>query len=65
MVWKKVEKSAVKRNRIKRIFKSAFLNILKKEIFLWNFLFIPSINTLNKKSFQIEKEIFNLFKKIF
>jgi len=64
IVSKKVAKLAVDRNRIKRIFRSALVKVVKTYDIKWNLVFLPSANTLNKKSSEIEIEIEKKFKNI-
>lgn len=65
IVSKKISKLAVKRNRLKRIFRSATEKILKEENNLkWNFIFFPFENALEKKSSDLENFIKKIFEKI-
>lgn len=61
IVSKKNIKLAVNRNRTKRIFRSAIIEILKEYKITWSIIFLPSANTLNKKSSEIKTQIKKAF----
>lgn len=60
IVSKKIDKRAVIRNRIKRIFRQAIINVLKRLDNLnikWYLVFFPRSNTVDMKSIDLENEI--------
>lgn len=64
VVSKKISKSAVERNRVKRIFRAAIREKLKEHKVKWSLVFLPSANTLGLKSIDIEKEIWKKLKSL-
>ena len=65
IVNKKNNTLATNRNRIKRIFRSAICNVLKKTKWIkWSLVFFPHPSTLSLKSSDLEAQISNVFNKI-
>ncbi len=65
VVSKKVSKSAVSRNRIRRVFYSAIKNSLPKQAKGVVFVFYLKSEALQAKQKDFEKEIRNVFNKFF
>lgn len=68
IVSKKISKLAVKRNRLKRIFRASIKNVLKKkwieDKLLWKFVFFPFETALDKQSSEIDEFIEKFFFKL-
>lgn len=67
VVSTKLDKRAVIRNRIKRIFREAIKNVMynmQNEIIRWYLVFFPNPNTLWMKSKDLEYPIKNVFMKV-
>ena len=64
IIGKKISKSAVIRNRVKRIFRAAIRKLIKDLNVKWRLVFFPNINTVSLKMTDLLPSVSNVFNQI-